>query len=138
VGIRKVLGSSRKELISQFLAESFITTLVSLLVSVGMLEIAMPFFNQLTGQTISLQYIQNPILLILAVAIVLFIGFLAGSYPAFVLSEFSPAGILREKKYSSKRIFRSGLVVFQFTTSIIMIIATLVVIDQLNYIQADL
>jgi len=135
VGIRKVLGSSRKELISQFLAESFITTLVSLLVSVGMLEIAMPFFNQLTGQTISLQYIQNPILLILAVAIVLFIGFLAGSYPAFVLSEFSPAGILREKKYSSKRFFRSGLVVFQFTTSIIMIIATLVVIDQLNYIQ---
>lgn len=135
VGIRKVLGSSRKELISQFLAESFITSLISLLVSVGLLEIAMPFFNQLTGQTLSLQYLQNPTLVISLLAITLFIGLLAGSYPAFVLSEFSPVGIFRIKSYSSKKFFRSGLVIFQFTTSIIMIIATLVVIDQLNYIQ---
>ncbi len=135
VGIRKVLGSSRNELVKQFLTESFITTLISLIISVGLLEITMPFFNQLTEQNISLQYLQNPILLILFIVIFLFIGLLAGSYPALVLSEFSPAVILRGKKYSSNKTFRSGLVVFQFTTSIIMIIATLTVIDQLNYIQ---
>ncbi len=137
VGIRKVLGSHRKELIKQFLSESVIISLISLLVSIGFLEMALPFFSQLTALKLTIDYFHNPLMISIFIGILIFIGVLAGSYPALILSAFSPAGILREKSNntSKKGIFRSGLVIFQFTTSIIMIIATLVVVDQLDYIK---
>jgi len=137
VGIRKVLGSHRKELMKQFLAESLTNSFLALILCIGIIEIALPFFNQLTEQHLSIRYFQNPLLIIMFVGILIFIGLLAGSYPAFVLSSFRPAGILRGKvKEGTKSgIFRNGLVIFQFTASIVMIISTFIVIDQLDFIQ---
>ncbi|MCB9219972.1 MAG: ABC transporter permease [Ignavibacteriales bacterium] len=135
VGIRKVLGSHRSELVNQFLAESLVVSFISLIISIGLIELTLPYFNQLVQKNITIQYFQNPLVLVIIISILIFIGLLAGSYPAFVLSAFNPAGILRNKNNSKSGIFRSGLVVFQFSTSIILIIATLVVIEQLNYIK---
>jgi len=137
VGIRKVLGSNKKGLIWQFLTESFLITTISLLLAVGLIELLMPFFNNLTGKQLTLEYFNNPFLVYSMLSVLIIIGFLAGSYPAFVLSSFQPADVLRGQAKSGTKSgnLRNGLVVFQFTASIIMIISTIVVLNQLNYIQ---
>lgn len=137
VGIRKVLGSYKKGLVRQFITESFITTIISLIVAMGLIEILMPYFNNLTGKQLVMEYFNNQFILFFLVAILVVIGFLAGSYPAFVLSSYSPVQALSGKAKIGTRSggLRSGLVVFQFTASIIMIISTIVVINQLDYIQ---
>jgi len=137
VGIRKVLGSNRHELIIQFLSESFLTTFVSLFVSFGIVELALPLFNNLTGLQLPVKYLGNPQLILLFVGILIFMGLLAGSYPAFVLSAFNPSGVFsgKIKNNTKSGFFRSGLVIFQFAASIVLIIATIVVIKQLEYIQ---
>ena len=137
VGIRKVLGSYKKGLVWQFLTESFLTTLVSLIFAIGLIELLMPYFNSLTGKQLTLQYFNNPFLVYSMLLVLIIIGFLAGSYPAFVLSSFKPAEVLKGKVKAGTKSgnLRSGLVVFQFTVAIILIISTLVVLNQLNYIQ---
>ena len=137
VGIRKVLGSYKKGLIWQFLTESFLTTIISLTLAMGLIELLMPYFNNLTGKQLTLEYFNNPFIVFSMFSVLIIIGFLAGSYPAFVLSSFKPAEVLRGKVKAGTKsgYLRSGLVVFQFTASTIMIISTIAVLNQLNYIQ---
>jgi len=137
VGIRKVLGSQKKELIGQFLTESILTTLISLVIAIALIMLLLPAFNDLTGKQLILDFSKNVLLLPVILAIVFLVGILAGSYPAFILSSYRPVLVLsgKIKNASKSGNFRSGLVVFQFAIAIILIISTIVVYNQLNYIQ---
>ncbi|MCF8432318.1 MAG: ABC transporter permease [Melioribacteraceae bacterium] len=137
VGIRKVLGSVKKELIGQFLTESLLTTVFAFVITLGALALVVPWFNELTGKELVINLFENPFLLILGMGMVITVGLLAGSYPAFILSSFTPVQVLsgKVKNATKNGNFRSGLVVFQFTIAIIMIISTIVVYNQLNFIQ---
>jgi putative ABC transport system permease protein len=137
VGVRKVLGSSRNYLVAQFLTESILVTLVSAIIAVLLAWGLLPLFNQLadkqltvTGQTIAW-------LVPSMAVIVLVVGFLAGSYPAFFLSAFQPINVLKGKLSAGFKggFLRSFLVVFQFSISIFLIIGTLVIYNQLKYIS---
>jgi putative ABC transport system permease protein len=137
VGVRKVLGSSRKYLIFQFLAESVLVTFVATVIAMIAAAAVLPLFNQLSGKEIiltveSLKWLVPSLLLI-----VLVIGSLAGSYPAFFLSAFQPIDVLKGKLSAGFKGggLRSFLVVFQFFVSILLIIGTLVIYNQLNFIQ---
>lgn len=137
VGVRKVLGSDRKQLIVQFLTESVLVTFVATLLVFTAALFLLPLFNQLSGKELiingqSLVWIVPSLLLISLV-----VGGIAGSYPAFYLSAFQPVDVLKGKLaagFKGSR-FRSFLVVFQFSISIFLIIGTLVIYNQLNYIQ---
>ncbi|MBK9488119.1 MAG: ABC transporter permease [Haliscomenobacter sp.] len=135
VGIKKAVGAARSQLIVQFLGESFLLTLVAMLLAVGLAWSLLPQFNALTGKQIVPQF--NPTLLLTIAGITSLTGLLAGSYPAFYLSGFQPIKILKSKFQSStSEIFlRKGLVVFQFSLSVILIIGVLVVTEQIQYIQ---
>ena len=137
VGIKKVVGSSRRELIMQFLAESIIISAISAVIAVGIVELLLPYFNDLAGKEIETSYFGNFVISISILLIVIVAGVLAGSFPAFVLSAFNPAVVLKGNiaAGSRKAWLRRGLVVFQFTTSIVLIICTFVVLNQLDYIQ---
>jgi putative ABC transport system permease protein len=137
VGVRKVLGSSRKYLIFQFLAESILVTLVATVIAVIAASALLPFFNQLSGKEITLTIESLKWLIPSLLAIVLVIGSLAGSYPAFFLSAFQPIDVLKGKLSAGFKGggLRSFLVVFQFFVSIFLIIGTLVIYNQLNFIQ---
>lgn len=137
VGLRKVLGAERRKLIFQFLGESFVYTIVSLLLAVFLAQVFLPYFRILTGRELGLNFLQTPFLYLGLLGIVLFVGFIAGGYPAFFLSAFSPVlaikGALRHG--SRGTLFRSLLVVFQFAVSIILIIGTLLIFNQQTYLK---
>lgn len=137
VGIRKVLGSDRYQLIKQFLAESFITTLLSMIVGVVLLIIVLPVFNQLSGKELQIAYLWNPSVFLSLLILGLFVSVLAGAYPAFYISSFKPVQALKGKFYRSGKSvgIRSGLVVFQFVVSAGLILATLIVEQQMSFIQ---
>ena len=137
VGIRKVMGSLRIDLIRQFLIESVVITAFAFLLAIGLVYLALPVFNSLAGQNLTLQFADHPLLLPGLLLFVLITGIVAGSYPAFYLSSFKPVTILKGKFVSGKKSvgLRSGLVVFQFFISITLIIITTVVYKQLSYIQ---
>jgi len=137
VGVRKVLGSPRKYLIYQFLTESVLVTFAAALIAVFTACALLPLFNQLAGKELT---ITPHLLLILVPALliaVLVIGCLAGSYPALFLSAFQPIQVLKGKISGGFKggFLRSFLVVFQFSISIFLIIGTLVIYNQLNFIQ---
>jgi putative ABC transport system permease protein len=137
VGVRKVLGSPRKYLIAQFLTESLIVTLLAAVIAVFAAWALLPLFNQMSGKELAVTpQIVGWLLPFLFVAIIV-IGFLAGSYPAFFLSGFQPIDVLKGKLASGFKggRLRSFLVVFQFSISIFLIIGTLVIYNQLKYIQ---
>ncbi len=137
VGIRKVMGTSKQTLMGQFLAESVLSSGISLVFGLLLVLSLLPFFNQLAGKNFSWSHVfQFPFFgLVLALPIV--VGLLAGYYPAFFLSSFRPIEVLKSKvnAASSKSIFRNVLVSTQFSISLLLIIATLVVYRQLNFIQ---
>jgi putative ABC transport system permease protein len=137
VGIRKVLGTERKNLIRQFLTESTITAIISLLLSLVIAWLVLPVFNSISGKTLSLSEIARGPFLPLLLALPFVVGLLAGSYPAFFLSSFRPISILKGNiTGGTKRSYlRSSLVVLQFSISIFFIVGTIVVYKQLNYIQ---
>jgi len=137
VGIRKVLGSLKPELIRQFLLESILITAVALILAIVFMYMALPLFNELAGQNLTLRLSDHPLLIPCLVLLVLLVGILAGSYPAFYLSSFKPVAVLKGKFTSGKKSIslRSGLVVFQFFISIILIVGTTVVYKQLSYIR---
>ena len=135
VGIKKTLGSNKTKLIGQFLTESIVVTLLSFLISIVLIEIMLPFFNQLAGKNLQLfnsMYV-IPYLIISAV----FIGILSGSYPAFYLSSFRPVHLFKSMQgpVSRKSILRGGLVVIQFAISIALLISTFIIKNQISYIQ---
>jgi putative ABC transport system permease protein len=136
VGVRKVLGSARGPLMGQFLSESALFTVLSLGVALGVVAVALPLFNALSGKTLSLQHLLTPSVLLGLVGFGALVSLLAGSYPAFYLSSFRPIAVLKGLRIPSGRgNLRSGLVVFQFGVSISLIIGTTVVYRQLRYIQ---
>jgi putative ABC transport system permease protein len=138
VGIRKVLGSARSQLIRQFLMESMMLCLVSLVLALGLVRLALPFFNSLSGKVLSMTDLGNPSMVAVLVSVTIIVGILAGGYSAFFISAFQPVSILKGKLRSGLKTgwLRNGLVVFQFAASIVLIIGTFVVYNQLHYIQS--
>ncbi len=136
VGMRKVLGSEKGQLIFQFLTESFLATLFAMAIGVLVFAISLPYFNQLANKTFTFGQIVTPQFAVALLLLTLLISFLAGGYPAFFMSNFKPLQALKNRFTSgSSKGIRSGLVVFQFAISACLIIATLVVSEQMNYIQ---
>lgn len=137
VGIRKVMGSQRRQLIVQFVTESVVIAFISMGVSLLLIYALLPAFNDLANKQLPFSYILQPSVLLTLIAIVLFSGIVGGSYPAFYLSGFNPVSVLKGK-LSAKGgsvVFRKILVVKQFAISIFMLISTLVVFDQLQFMR---
>jgi putative ABC transport system permease protein len=138
VGIRKVMGSLKGQLVSQFLVESVLLTFGALLVAYGLSAALLSFFNQVSGKHISYLVFVRPVAVLVALGVTLLVGIIAGVYPAFFLSSFNTIRVLKGAPAaggSRKSLLRSGLVVFQFFISIGLIVATLVVYRQLHYMQ---
>ncbi|WP_158827109.1 ABC transporter permease [Mucilaginibacter lacusdianchii] len=137
VGVRKVLGSGRSGLIAQFLTESVLTSLIAMLIALLLTLLFLPYFNQLAGKQISLNPFSRPMLLPVLLATTTVIGIAAGLYPAFYLSAFEPVHVLKGKLSAGFKNswLRNGLVVFQFTTAIVLMVCTLVIYNQLNYVR---
>ncbi len=137
ISLRKVIGSSRRLLITQFLAESSLLTFFSLVLSIALILILLPQLNMLSGKEFSLEVLGRPVVILSLIGIMLLVGILGGTYPAIFLSRFSPVMVMKGVTQSgtSRGIFRKVLTVIQFTISGVMIASTLVVISQLNYMQ---
>lgn len=136
VGMRKVLGARREQLIGQFLGEALVQSTLALLFALVLLEGFLPVFNALFEQTLVLNYGHDPFLLLSLLGIVVFVGLLAGTYPAFFLSHFQPLATLKSTSITSAgTLLRKTLVVFQFSISVVLIIGTAVVYQQLDYLR---
>jgi len=137
VGMRKVMGSSRGKLIVQFLAESTFLTTIALLISLVIVELLLPLFNNLSGKELSVQYLSNLYVLPGFLLLIIVVGFLSGSYSAFTISSFQILTVIRGEVNTGpkKAWFRSGLVIFQYAISIVIIICTIVVYQQLEFIR---
>ncbi len=135
VGVRKVLGSSRKSLVTQFLSESILITFAATIIAVIAAWALLPFFNHLSGKELAISAQTFTWLLPSLIVIILVVGVLAGSYPAFFLSAFQPINVLKGKLSTGFKDsgLRGFLVVFQFFISIFLIIGTLIIYNQLNY-----
>jgi len=140
VGVRKVLGSERRQLIGQFMAESVLTASLSLLLAIALVSLAMPLFNDITAKQLTIGRLLTPGMLVGIALLPLGVGLLAGSYPALFLSSFRPISVLKgsvsHRGSGLKGVsLRSGLVVFQFMMSMLLIVGTLVVYRQIHFIQ---
>ena len=137
VSVRKVLGSLKKNLVQQFLTESLLISFIALIFAILVAWLLLPYFNQLAGKDIHASTLFQPKMLLSLVVLMLVVGLLAGSYPAFFLSSFQPIDVLKGKLAAGfKRSWlRNALVVFQFIISIILIFGTVVIYNQLNYIH---
>ena len=138
VGIRKVLGASKKELIFQHLGEAFIITFLSMLLALGIVERVTPYFNEFAGKNISLDFVGNPMLVVFLSILLLMVSLLSGIYPALVLSSYQPAKALKSKFNSTNRtavILRRGLVIFQFGIAQALIIGAIIISRQLDYFK---
>lgn len=139
VGIRKTYGSEKKSLIIQFLSESGLMSFCSLLLAIAIIYLALPYFNKLTGKTFVLVDLFTPWNMLALIGMAITTGILGGIYPAFVLSSFKPIQVLKGKFNTSAAGsgLRHGLVVFQFATSIVLIICTLIVNRQMKYMTSN-
>ncbi|MEO6219022.1 MAG: ABC transporter permease [Ginsengibacter sp.] len=137
IGIRKVTGSSKKQLVFQFLSESLLTAFVAVLLSIILLVLLLPVFNSISGKAFTIHTLLHPSNILLLLGIGLFTGLAGGSYPAFYLSGFQPVSILQGalSKASGNVNLRRTLVVLQFSISMIMLICTWVVYSQLSYLN---
>jgi putative ABC transport system permease protein len=136
VGIKKVVGASRGHLVLQFLSESLLITIIAMLLAIGTALLLLPKFNELTGKQIEMHF--DARLIIAFIGITVFTGSLSGSYPALYLSKFNPLAVLKGKLSTSfaEVISRKGLVVFQFTLSVILIVSVLIIYKQIQFIQS--
>ena len=134
VGIRKTLGSGRSQLVQQFFSESILVSFIALLLCIIIVQLLLPFFNQITNKNMIILW-NNPLFWLFAVAFSLVTGVIAGSYPALYLSSFQPIKVLKGsfKAGSLVSLPRKILVVFQYSISVILIIGTIVVFRQINY-----
>jgi putative ABC transport system permease protein len=140
VGMRKVLGAYRTSLMRQFLSESVLLSLCSLVVAVVLIEASLPLFNSLTGKSLEMNYFENPLAIFGLLAIGLLVGILAGSYPAFYLSGFRPMQVLKGSikgrgSASGESRLRKGLVVSQFVVSLVLLICISIIYNQLHYLR---
>ncbi|MCJ7681521.1 MAG: ABC transporter permease, partial [Candidatus Aminicenantes bacterium] len=139
VGIRKVVGAGKGQLVRQFLGESLFFSLISALTALLFIAAALPLFDRLTGKDFDLLSLLNPPFIFGTLGLILFVGFVSGMYPAFVLSSIHPAVSLKSRIGSSAFgiLLRKGLVIFQFALAIGIISATLIVQKQMHFIQSS-
>lgn len=137
IGIRKVTGSTKSQLVMQFLVESTLCTVLALLVSMGLIALLLPTFNTLAGKYISYRMLLEPSTFLILLGIIIFVGFSGGSYPALYLSRMKPVSILKGalSKGSSNVVLRRTLIVLQFSISMTMLISTFIVYKQLKYLR---
>ena len=137
VGIKKVSGSSKGMLIRQFLVESILLSLFSLIIAIIIVEITLPFFNQILNSKLEINYFTNWYTIPGLIVISLLVGFIAGAYPAFFLSSFKPVKVLKGSIKDSMKNgkLRSILVILQFAISIMLIIGTLIIFKQINFMM---
>jgi len=138
IGIRKVVGAYREQLIWQFLTESIVITAVALLVAIPLVFLVLPVFGAVTERELSMAVLLNPLSLLLLAVFTVVVGTLSGSYPALFLSRFQPQSVLKGQLVAGARSlrFRGGLVIFQFVISIALVAATLIVFGQLDYMRS--
>lgn len=137
VGMRKVLGAERPQLIKQFIGESIMLSLIAVIISLLLIQILLPLFNSLSNKQIEFAFLSNPALLFILLLVGLTVGIFSGSYPAFFLSSAAPLKSLKGKYEPGSRsaLLRKVLVVMQFSISLCLIIGTIVVYQQLDYMQ---
>ena len=135
IGIRKVVGGLRKQLIAQFLGESFILSFIAFLFALILVQLALPLFNDLSNKALAFAYLLDTKLIAGYIFLLLLTGLLAGFYPALILSRFNPVQTLYGKfKLSGRNYLSKGLVVFQFSLATFLILATIIVYTQFNYL----
>ncbi|MDP9229531.1 MAG: ABC transporter permease, partial [Bacteroidota bacterium] len=136
IGIRKVVGGQRKQLIAQFLGESFILSFIAFLLAIFLVQLVLPFFNTLSNKALAFSYLSDIKLIGGYIILFLITGLLAGFYPALVLSRFNPVQTLYGRfRLSGKNYLSKGLVVFQFTLATFLIVATMIIYSQFNYLM---
>jgi putative ABC transport system permease protein len=137
IGVRKVAGAYKLQLVAQFLTETLVITFISLIISIGMMDMAFPYFNTITGKDFDINLNTLNEHLPFSLLITVIIAVLAGSYPAFYLARLKPISSLRAQPLYTKRSqdFRTALVVVQFSLSIVLIVSTMVIGNQLSFIQ---
>ena len=136
VGVRKVIGGGKKQLIFQFLAEALLLSILSAGLGLLLGKLLLPFFNQLSGREISFSFSKYPAMIWMLSGLVILVGLVAGSYPALVLSGFKPIEVLKSKiRVGGSNIFTQSLVTVQFILSIGLIISTVIILQQLKFMQ---
>ncbi len=135
VGLRKVMGSFRKQLVVQFLTESFVLSAIGVALAIVVIQMALPFFNNLTDKQLAFPF--TAISISILIALTAFVGLLAGIYPSFILSSFNPVVVMKGTFTGSQRgkWIRNGLVIFQFWISIVLMIGTLVIQQQMTFMR---
>lgn len=137
VGVRKVVGATKVQLFMQFVSEAGVLCVVSILLSALISAILLPYFNQFTERQLVLQDLYSPTFILFGVILTIFMSVVAGSYPAFILTGFQPAKVLKGvfKNSGSGKWLQPSLIVFQFAISAFLIVSTLIIQDQLQFIQ---
>ena len=138
IGIRKVSGAYKAQLIRQFIGESIVLSLAAMLVAILIVTLLLPEFNNLTGKTLNFSLSSNPLTFLAIVVLALLVGLFSGSYPAFYLSSFAPVKVLKGNMRNNSKgtgVFRRVLVVIQFFIAIVMIIGTIAVSNQLHFLK---
>jgi putative ABC transport system permease protein len=141
VGIRKVLGADKRSLIRQFLGESVLLSLLAFLIALGLTSLLLPAFSHVSGRNLTLDFTHHWMTIVGFFLLTILTGLLAGGYPAFYLSSFQPVKVLKGKFSNSLSAvaLRKGLVIFQFVISVLLIVASVVIMNQMNYLRsADL
>ncbi|MEM6841188.1 MAG: ABC transporter permease [Bacteroidota bacterium] len=139
VGVRKALGAFKKQLIVQFLSEAILVVGIAFVVAGFLAELSMPLFQEITGKDVTLNFLGNLSVIGYLLLIALGIGLLAGSYPAFFIASFSSVDVMKGSAHSgsSAHLVRKGLVAFQFLASILLLIGTMVIFKQLNFLRQE-
>ncbi|KAA9041000.1 FtsX-like permease family protein [Ginsengibacter hankyongi] len=133
IGVRKVIGADKRQLIFQFITEAFLLSIVSAIIGLLLANLLLPYFNQLAKS--DLHFSLSPQIFFLFVSLVIIVGLIAGSYPAFVLSSFKPILILKNKiRVGGSNLFTRSLVTFQFVLSIVLIVSTIIMLQQTQYL----
>ncbi|MGH7493749.1 MAG: ABC transporter permease, partial [bacterium] len=137
VGVRKVLGSQRRQLVGQFLTEAILLCVLAVVLAISLAEFLLPAFNTMVARNLEITWLQNPLLWIAALGFTVLIGALAGSYPAFALSAYQPVTTLKGQttRASRKSALRNGLVVFQFALSAFLLMVTGIIYHQAQFIR---
>ena len=139
IGVRKIVGSTKEQLIKQFLGESVLLSFISLFTALILVKLLFPAYRNLIDLDLNLNFFSNPYVIPALAGLALLVGILSGSYPSFFLSSFKPVEILKARNLPGTKsrsvLLRNWLIIFQFTVSVLLIISTVVVYKQLRYIQ---
>lgn len=136
VGIRKTVGAHRRQVASQFFAETMLLTFLALIAGIGLAELLLPLFNEISGKELVIYYLKDDSFLLIITGLTILVGFIAGSYPALFLSRFNPSEVIKgQSTYQFKSKLTKGLMVFQYSLSVFLIISSVVMYRQLDYVS---